>query len=121
MELLDPWRHGTLLSLDLAFAREEDTLDAQLDELVGLVNGGTDNKEAVGRAGASRARSIAGAHRDRSGCLFEDLEVVGDLCALLVVACLELFGVPKLRGGLRAAVLVLEVLALDCVAWEKMC
>lgn len=116
MQLLDPRRHGALVASNLALAREEDALDAQLDLLVGLVDGGADDKEAVRGARASCARCIAGAHGDRGRGLLKDFEVVGDQCALVVGAGRELLSVPELAGGLGAAVLVLEVLALYGVA-----
>lgn len=118
MQLLHPRGHGALDSRDLALAGKETAPESQLNLFPLLVNSGTDGEEPVRRSHSVVARRVTAANSDGCGCLFNNLKVVGDFSSLVIGALGELFIIPQLLLSLRTSPLVLEVLALNSVAYK---
>lgn len=118
MQLLHPPGHRPLVAGEFALAVEETALESQLDLAMDLVNAGADDEEAVGASQALVARRVSAAHGDVPGGLLDDLEVIGELGALIVSALSELLLVPELVLSLGASPLVLQVFLLNGETWR---
>jgi hypothetical protein len=111
---LDVERHG--LAGSLAESLVKDTLELELSNALVLQDLCSHLKQPVAGSDLHLARRVSAANNDRLGRLGEHLEVVGDLCANRVFRVQESLGVPHLRLRVGIAVLLLEVLALVCIA-----
>lgn len=116
MKLLHPGGHRALGALDLALAREEAALESQLNLATGLINGGANGEEAVRASESLVAGRVAATDDDGRRCLLNDLKVVQESSSLVVVALGEVFSLPELVLGLRAAPFPCQVLALGSEA-----
>lgn len=107
------------MALDRALAREQQAPQRDLDFLPLLVDLGADDKEPVGRPQGLVPGRVPAAHGDGRGRLFDDLEVVGNVGALVITAGRELLVGPEVLGSLGAPPLTVQVQALHGVACSQ--
>lgn len=113
MKLLHPGRHGALEARDGAFTMVETALERELHLLPLLVDLGPDDEQAVGAPECLVTRGVSASDGDSRGRLVENLEVVSDLGALVIVAGRQVLVRPKLLRRLRATPLPVQIPSLN--------
>lgn len=106
--------HGSSLSLTETLVKA--ALQGEFSHALLLLDHGAHLKETIGGANILVARGITTADGNLLLGLLDDLEVIRDDGADLVVVFEEFLTAPQLRGGFGTLVLVGEVGALDDVA-----